>query len=163
MTIVILNEKDTRNTIKLIATSGKKLDERIHQAGCSAMAHYHEHGDGTLLTELAHAMPKSGRGNALKYWVTKYANVQWDKKAYAGTGGFVKNPKDAERTVHIEEAMLHPFWEKVDTEQKEWKPENALQSFINKFKSQYAEGKVTAAQLQECKEMLDAVQVTVIA
>ena len=112
----LLTIKQSLKTIKLIYQAGAKLDERIHQVGCSGLSHFLETGDLTALTELTHAMPKSSRGNALKYWVTKHANVKWNTKAYAGAGGWVIKKKGSERDVQLQDAIDNPFWNKEDKE-----------------------------------------------
>ena len=148
----ILTIKQAQATIKLIVSGGKKLDERIHQVGVSGLAHYKEHGDTSTLTALADAMPKSSRGNALKYWITKNANVKWDKKAFNGKGGFVKAKKGEECIANVIEASESPFWEKTDTEQSVFdakKAVSAFHAFVKKCKNAIEDGSINVDDLPE--------------
>lgn len=151
MTINVLTLKDSTKTIKLIRDAGKKLDERIHLVGVSGMAHFfgidgdgnvvNDGGDLTALTDLTHAMPRSARGNAFKYWVTKHLPVKWDKKAYGGNGGWKKNGKfegDAYEVLWM--ANNAPFYEKTDTEQAEFNADKYLATVANKIRKEIANG-----------------------
>lgn len=133
----ILTIKDSNKQIKLISVAGKKLDERIHQVGLSGLAHFLQHGDLTILTGLSKAMPKSTRGNALKFWITKYAKVKWNAKAYNGTGGFVKNGdtdlSSWDKIAIIMQADANPFYDKEDKEASQWNPEAAILSLVKKL------------------------------
>jgi hypothetical protein len=109
----LLNQTQAKQTIKLIVKGGKALDERIHNVAVSGISHFYEHGDSSTLSLLVAAMPKSGRGNALKYWITSYAPVKYITK----TGVYKKNgdmPTDTAAV--LEQAMLNPFWNKRDSE-----------------------------------------------
>jgi hypothetical protein len=154
--IKILTQKQAIQTISLIKSGGKKLDDRIHQVGVSGLSHYLDNGDLTALSNLCHAMPKSGRGNALNYWVTRFANVTWNKKAYAGKGGFVKIKSAEERVADVQGAMNSPFWEKTDTEQAAFNAESRVKSFINAFKKAVADGKISYEEWEKAKEAIKA-------
>jgi len=134
--------KQAMSTIKLISKAGATLDARIHEVAVSGLAHYGEHGDLTTLTELCHAMPKSGRGNALKLWCTKHvgkAQIKWNAKAYSGKGGFVKANTlsavdiDLCITSGIKEAEAEPFYEKRDTEQSDYNMLTSVTAFKAKL------------------------------
>ena len=101
----LLTLKQAKQTIKLIATAGEKLDERIHLVAVSGLAHFQDHGDTTAITELSKAMPKSARGNRLKQYIQEFAPVKWDSKAFEGTGGFVIKKAGIDRAVDLETAM----------------------------------------------------------
>lgn len=139
----MLNLKQARATIKLVATAGKKLDERIHQIAVSGINHYlgEGNGDTTILTELAHAMPKSARGKALAYWTTKNCNVKWSSKAHAGKGGYVKVNKKEKPTGTLEAAIAMPFWEKPEDGPSQFKGydrEAEVLNFVKRLKAKEA-------------------------
>jgi len=135
----ILSIKQSNKTITLISNAGKKLDERIHQVGVSGIAHFLQHGDLTVLTGLAKAMPRSSRGNALKFWITKNVKVKWSSTAYSGKGGFVKNG-DTELSSWdkfgiVVQADASPFYAKKDKEASQWNPDTSILSLVNKLNS----------------------------
>lgn len=151
MTINILTLKDATKTIKLIRDAGKKLDERIHLVGVSGMAHFlgidgegnviNDGGDLTALTDLTHAMPRSARGNAFKYWVTKHLPVKWDKKAYGGQGGWKKNGSfEGDAFEVLQAAHAAPFYMKEDTEQAEFDADKYLNTVAGKLRKEIANG-----------------------
>ena len=126
-----------RNTT-LIAKAGVKMDERIHITGCAGLFHFMQHGDLTVLTQLSKAMPKSGRGNALKFWITKHVPVKWNAKAYKGAGGFIVDKKrDAitgeDQDAVMLEATMSPFYLKEDKEASVWNPNTAIISLVKKL------------------------------
>ena len=156
----ILSIKQSNKAIKLISVAGKKLDERIHTVGLSGIAHFLQHGDLTILTGLSNAMPKSARGNALKFWITKHVKVKWNAKAYAGLGGFVKNGDTDlnawDKIAILKSADLHPFYEKEDKEASQWNPETAILSLVKKlegFKQEH-ELKLTAEAKQSLMQAI---------
>lgn len=152
----ILTLKQARRTISLIASAGAKLDERIHQVGVSGLDHYRNNGDTTALTELVKAMPRSARGNALKYWCTKYANIRWDSKAFAKTGGFVKKSKSADIECHVEEAMANPFYNKEDKEPAKFNPQSRTKAFISAFSKALGNGEISTEDMAAAKAEIDA-------
>lgn len=72
-----------------IATRGKKLDSDIQVAGVSILAHINEHGNVTLLNDLALALPKGSRLNALKEWACKFGKVKLNEGADRKTVPFL--------------------------------------------------------------------------
>lgn len=133
-TVNVLSIKDARKTISLIATAGRKMDERIHAVAVAGLHHFFESGDLDILSDLVHAMPKSTRGNALHFWITRFAPVKWDKKARAGKGGFKKagdNP--TEWGAVVQEADADPFWNKKDTEERVFNPDKYAASVVSKL------------------------------
>lgn len=117
----ILNFKDTGKLIKSIRTRAANLDKDIHVAGCSALAHYQQHNDASLLTSLVKAVssynPKTGafdgrsvRGADLRGWIVEHANVKWSKKAYAKQGGYIMDTKADAPVVQLDHAIETPFY-----------------------------------------------------
>jgi hypothetical protein len=152
-----LNRTQTIKAINLIRQAGAKLDERVHQVACSGLAHYAENADTTALSLLVKAMPKSGRTNALKYWITQHANVRWDSKAGPDkTGFYVKAVAGAEVIVDLDHAIEHPFWEKKDTEQSVFNAESRVKSFITAFTKAVMEGKISKEDAKKAQEAVDA-------
>lgn len=125
-------------TCTLIYQAGKKLDQRVHQVACSGINHYLNEGSGDtcVLTTLVHSMPKSGRTNALKFWITKHCNVRWDPAACNGQGGYVKikKGKDHPPEGDIVSAVAHPFYEKPDTEKSVWNPHDSMLRLVKRLR-----------------------------
>ena len=135
--MTILTIKQARATIKLVASAGKKLDERIHTVAVSGLYHFFNSGDLDILSDLVLAMPKSGRGNAFKNWVTKHAAVKWVEKARNNAGGWKKNgdiPEDWASIVDTAEA--EPFWLKEDTEAPVFNPKQYASNVRKKLEKE---------------------------
>lgn len=142
--MTVLTMKDAKKTIQLIATAGRKLDERIHTVAVSGVAHCLQHKDTTLISDLVKAMPKSARGNALKFFITKHLPVVWDNKAHK-TGGFklskehgIDSMSAFEKIAKVKLADAEPFYMKEDKEANVWNPNAALTAYIKKL-SKFAE------------------------
>lgn len=141
----ILTMKEGKKTIKLILEAGQKLDERIHSVAVSGIAHCLQHKDTTLISELVHAMPKSARGNALKFFLTKYLPIKWDNKAHGGKGGYKLN-KDhgidsmhwAQKAATVLAADAAPFYMKEDKEASVFNPNSSVVALVNKMKKEHA-------------------------
>jgi len=134
----ILTIKQSKETTELILQAGTKLDEHIHAVGVAGIAHFLQHGDKDVLTNLVKAMPKSSRGNALKLWITKHVKVRWNKKAYAGLGGYVgKMPQinSFAKIAIVMAANAEPFYEKKDTEASVWNEKAAVLSLVKKLQA----------------------------
>lgn len=137
----VLTIKQANKTIKLISEAGRKLDQRIHDVAVSGLAHFLQHGDTTLISELCHAMPRSARGNALKFWMTKHSRngIKWNAKAHNGKGGWTK-AKNApelsswEKLAIITVAMKEPFYLKEEKEPSVWNERAAVLSLVKKLK-----------------------------
>lgn len=115
---IINSVQSCKTAISAIKRSGAKIDTLIQATCLFALAHYSGEGKGdtSLLTNLINAMPKSGRTNALKYYMTAHANITWvqDEK-----GGRFKKVEKAEHAVSTVPTV--PFWEfKKDTEQSDF-------------------------------------------
>lgn len=146
--------KAGRKTIKLISEAGKKLDTRIHEVGVAGVAHFLQHGDTTLISELVHAMPRSARGNALKFWITKHLKtVKWDAKACGGLGGYKGKmltnedglPLHSFAKIHIiKQAMAMPFYEKEDKEASVWNEGKNVANFLKVLKGHDKKGEVSS-------------------
>ena len=140
----ILNMKQAQRDVKLISAAGKKLDERIHNVAVSGVAHCLMYGDTTLISDLCRAMPKSGRGNALKQWFTKYLPVEWKAKAHGGKGGFSLKSNHGLRDMHWAlkiattiTANGDKFYDKPDTEASVFNPNGSVTSLLNRVKKDH--------------------------
>ena len=134
----VLSMKAGMKTIKLISDAGAKLDIRIHAVACAGIAHFLQHGDTTLVSELVHAMPRSARGNALKFFITKHINVKWAAKAHNGKGGYVKNGETEtnswKKLAILLTAMSEPFYMKEDKEASEWNEKASVLALVAKLR-----------------------------
>lgn len=61
-----------------VATTGKKLDEMIHVAAASIVAHIAEHREVSLANQLIEAMPKGSRVNAVIAYFDKVSQATYD-------------------------------------------------------------------------------------
>ena len=130
MTMTILTPKQALKTISLIATAGKKLDERIHLVAVSGLSHCLEHGDSTTLTALCNAMPKSGRGNALKEWITEHAPLTWVTKV---NGWKAKGKFEGVIDEVLAHAEANPFYDKKDTAPSVFNADRYMASVVAKL------------------------------
>ena len=73
--IVLLNSTQMDAAIKSITGRGAKLQADIHQCAVSALAHFNQHGDSTLINRLILALPKSSRTNALVAWALHFGQL----------------------------------------------------------------------------------------
>lgn len=99
--------------ITSINTRGAKLDESIHIAACSVLAHVAQHRDTTIADKLVNAMPKGGRKLALVEFMLAYGTMckldpSKDKDAIKA-GRLFKN--DDARTLNINDAMAKSWTE----------------------------------------------------
>lgn len=150
----ILTMKQGKAQTALISSTGKKLDAAIHLVGVSGIAHCLAHSDTTLISELCRAMPKSSRGNALKFWFTKHLSIEWKAKAHGGAGGFVvkkdhgmKDMHWAEKAAIVIAANAKPFYEKEDKEASVYNPNATLLSMVKRVSKDHVafdEASVTA-------------------
>lgn len=107
--------------IKSIATRGKKLDQDLHIAACSALFHAYEHKNASFAQSLLEALNKSARKNALKVWLLDFGpflikeDGNWGMNAEKQKQGWLLRA-DAEST---------PFWQY--TTEPEVAPINAME------------------------------------
>ena len=151
--MLLLNEKQASKETKLVKSNGVKMDQRIHLIACSGLDHYANvgNGDASTLTNLFHAMPKSGRAKALKYWITKNANVKWSNTAYGGNGGFVKVESGVPATCKLEEAIATPFYEKPEDGPSEYKGMSVdaeIKAFTKRLASKIKKAKLESEENQ---------------
>lgn len=134
MQVEIVEFKAAQNLVKSIRTRAANLDRDIHTAAVSGMAHYKEHNDASIMTDLVKAVSayniKSGkfdgrsvRGASLRKWIEDFGGLKWSKNAYGKQGGFVFNKQlDKQRIdIDVQDAMAQPFWSYTSDEVKDAK------------------------------------------
>lgn len=136
----ILSIKESHNTIKLIAQAGAKLDARIHIVALSGLSHWMNCGDNSILSSLVHAMPKSARGNALKFWISKHSanGLKWHSQAHEGKGGYkgqMPTLTDEEKQNILAQADAAPFYMKEDKEPSVFNDKASIIHLIKKLDS----------------------------
>jgi len=136
--------KDSKKIIVLInaiTKTGKKLDDDIHLAACSCLAHVEKHGDATLasklLEQLIEAMPRSGRTKALIHWFITYGKLAYKKDKTFGID------KGKSKKWDIEGAIAMPFWELIPEPDVKDLTMEALIGFVkNKIAKAQDSGKI---------------------
>lgn len=97
--------------IDSIAKRGKKLDQDIHVAACSAIAIKGEAGDTMFINRLYLALSAGARKVALTDWLLVYGGVV----ANDGSSGKPKNEQPflhtKEKAVRLEEGMADPWYD----------------------------------------------------
>jgi hypothetical protein len=105
----ILDAAGTNKLILSIKTRAGKLQNDVHQAAVSSLAHAVNHGDVTLLNRLLMALPASARRNALAAWAIKFgpfiANTDKTTKSEAPLMHMKRDDSD------IQGAIAQPYWE----------------------------------------------------
>lgn len=107
--MTLLNSTQMDAAIKSITTRGAKLQADIHTCAVSALAHFAQHGDSTLLNRLIVALPKSARTNALVAWALHFGQlVQNDDKSTRVAQPVVKS--SVPKAFDLEACQVTPFW-----------------------------------------------------
>lgn len=136
---LIKGATEINKAIASIANRGAKLDESIHVAGVSALAHTFDHGDPSLCDKLVNAMPRGSRKLALVEWMLAYGTIakldpKEDKDAIAA-GRIFK--LDKTRKLDTEGAMAESWTEfrKEPAVHTAFDAQAAVASVINRLKS----------------------------
>lgn len=121
----ITTVKQAKTAITSIKKSREALQAKIHEVAMFGLAHYKQHNDGSILSDLAKAVQKYNekdgkfdarnsalRGESLRAWIKDFGGVKWSKNAY-GTGGFVLDAKGkvTREEINLQEAESNPFWQ----------------------------------------------------
>jgi hypothetical protein len=125
--IFIKEKSKLDEMIDSIAKRGKALDQDVHQAGCSAILHFKEHGDNTFMTKLVNAMSRGMRKNSLIQWFETYGGVVWEGKGEEAK--FVKNRSKTAK-IDLETAIETPYYEGKAKEGEEWNARKNLARVI---------------------------------
>lgn len=109
VTIKLMNSVQMEAAIKSIAGRGAKLQADIHACAVSALAHFAQHGDTTLLNRLVCALPKSSRTNALVAWMLHFGQLALnDDKSTRNLSPLVKD--SVVKAFDLQAATDAPFW-----------------------------------------------------
>lgn len=99
---LLVGEKAIKAALVSIHRRGQSLQQDMHVAACSVLAHVEKHSDIRLISELLTAMPESARKNAMRDWFVAFGPVTFD----GDSPMFVKGGK-----CDIKAAMAEPFWQ----------------------------------------------------
>ena len=101
---LIVGVKAIETALKSIFTRGQTLQDDMHIAACSVLAHVGKHSDIRLVNDLLAAMPEASRKNAMRDWFAKFGPVTFegDKPAFNRNG-----------KTYLGDAMAKPFWKLV--------------------------------------------------
>lgn len=92
--------------IASIQKRGQSLQNDIHRAAVSVLAHTEAHGDITLANRLLDALPGMARKNALADWFVAFGKFTANKDDKNGMLAY-----NGEAVTMIAEATKLPFWE----------------------------------------------------
>jgi hypothetical protein len=166
-TTIITDLSKLNDKITWIKTSGKKIQEAMHQAGVSAMVHARKCGDVGPCERLIESMPMSFRRAGMAAWMEAHMPLVEDD---SGKAIDHKNPKlklvkgRKEEDFLVDAAEEKPFWE--FTAEKDPKPltKEAFMKMVAKQAGKLAkQGDITPQQLQAiaagCEAVLNEVPV----
>lgn len=125
--------------ISSIRTRGARIDRDIHETGVDCMIHARDHGDVSLMTKLAEAMPKSSRRKALVAWVIAHAPLKYNQNEEK----FNLNKKRAkeEGAWQVEEAAAVPFWDyTVEPNPVQYDLDKAINSLVRGLAKAHEQG-----------------------
>jgi hypothetical protein len=101
--------KQIDQKIRLVATSGAKLNKLIHETAMMVASHAKEHGDCTRALSLVKAMPASMRRTMLVLWFSTYTPIRVvDKNDKVG---MLKPEAKGFTDWDLEAGDLTPFYE----------------------------------------------------
>ena len=133
-------------SIRSIATTGKKLDARIHAAACALLSRSDAHRDCSLVSSLINAMPKSARRKALIAWFHAFSNVLIQVNKDGTVKAIMRGPKAAGYIADVDHAAAfnRPFWtaEEADTKPEAFTTERFAAAVARLIKQ--AEGTTSA-------------------
>ena len=130
---LLVGVKAIEAALKSIFTRGQTLQDDMHIAACSVLAHVGKHSDIRLVNDLLAAMPEASRKNAMRDWFAKFGPVTFegDKPAFNRNG-----------KVYLGDAMAMPFWKLVP--EKPYEPlviDKFVAAMIKKLKKDAKETK----------------------
>lgn len=108
---LLVGEKAIKAALVSIHRRGQSLQQDMHVAACSVLAHIEKHSDIRLISDLLTAMPESSRKNAMRDWFVKFGPVMFE----GNDPVFVKG-----KTCDLKAAMATTFWALVP--EPEYKP-----------------------------------------
>lgn len=145
-----------------VKATGKKLDNDIQLALCSAVVHLHTHGTIVIANNAIESLSKGMRSNAARDFMMEFGPVNWNDKKKAFVFAAKKRVENFEETEKFEE-MLATMWLTFRPE-PEYKPFDAaaqLASLIKRAERHLADPKekdlVSQEELAMLKTLADAI------
>jgi hypothetical protein len=152
MDIQLITGQDNLNkAIQKVHTLGVEMDKHIHITACSVLAHFIEHGDCTLCTNLVDAMPQSGRKKGLIEWFRTFGNLKYDVARKVFGKGTKAEQND------LQGAITTPFWDL--TPEKDPAPitiEGILSMVQSRIKKGKEQGDITNADVHKLGNAIGA-------
>lgn len=108
--IMFEGEAAINKAIASIKRRGASLQNDMHKAAVSCLAHADKHGNVTPMRNLLEAVPNAVRKNALRSWAEQFGKFTWNDTTK--TLDF-----DKSKSTTLDAAIAEPFWQ--------WQPEAA--------------------------------------
>lgn len=108
--IMFEGEAAINKAIASIKKRGAALQNDMHKAAVSCLAHADKHGNVTPMRNLLDALPGAVRKNALRSWAEQFGKFTWNETAKT-------LDYDKSKTTTLDSAIAEPFWQ--------WQPEAA--------------------------------------
>ena len=139
-----MNIKELSNKIKLIKTSGAKLDARIQEAAIGCIEHAHEHGDARPANQLWDAMPNGSRRNALGMYLVEYGAIRINTGKDKDQARF-RFQKDFETDLTAARAVMWYSFKPEKDLAEEFNLSGKLQSLLKAYNKALSEGQAIKA------------------
>lgn len=157
MKIAILDTAGMDKSLKLIASTGKKLDTLIQQVGVSALAHLKAHGDIVYVNRLFNNLPAGSRKSALTSWLLAHgaiiANTEGTKEEKALKPFLYTKDK----VTNVEAAAADPWYDHTPDKKPDevFDLQKALETLLKRATKAAQSGKMTGGadllnKLREC-------------
>lgn len=152
---------EIKKAIKWIATTGAKLQEKIHETAVECLKHAATHGDATLMDQLVKALPAGQRVEALVLWTTAFSPIRWEKEDGQRAGVKLLSAKRKNYVpFDIDGAAAQPYYSfSKENEQKQMTLEQILKmvpGLIKRYETKKEEDLVPAEQQSAIESYLKA-------
>jgi hypothetical protein len=156
MKMDILDTAGMDKSLKLIASTGKKLDNLIQQVGVSALAHLKAHGDIVYVNRLYNNLPAGARKAALSSWFLTHGSI------VANTGTKEEKAEKPflftkDKTTNVEGAFSDPWYDHTPDKKPDevFDLQKALEALLKRASKAAKDGKLTGGadllnKLREC-------------
>lgn len=169
-----LTQREGLQEAKKIGDVMDTIDTRLHIILCSGLKHYQDHGDTSVLTAIIKAVSRynihtgtfdgrSIRGQDMRAWVTKHANVKWNKNANpnedgVAQGGYVKNGNGPIQ-VNLITAISTPFYTAKEATSRDLVDMDVIiKNSVKKLRQAALDGKLKPGQEERVKSFLNVVK-----
>jgi hypothetical protein len=98
---LLVGTKAIEDALMSIHRRGQTLQQDMHVAACSVLAHIGQHSDIRMAAKLLNAMPEAARKNAMRDWLSEFGPITFD----GDNPIFVQGGK-----VRLGDAQANPFW-----------------------------------------------------